>query len=160
MTSKMHIKAGSVEIKFVGSEEYIKDQLPNLIKLLHSLSPSVKSVGKEKSAALSASTDAAKKGIQMTTETIAMKLGGSRPRDLILASCAYVAFNKNVNILSRNDIHAAAKSVSYYKESIGKNLTSLLRGLVKDGYLVERSKDKYAFQAKEKEKIKAVLYED
>jgi hypothetical protein len=94
MTSTVRIKAGSIEVEFEGSEEYMKDELPALVELLYSLSPADDSDEEEEAVELQATADTSKQKLQMTTNTIAAKLKAKKAGDLILAACGHLALVK------------------------------------------------------------------
>ena len=161
MTSKVKIKAGSIELEFEGSEEYMKDELPALIELLYSLSPSDDSSENEESVELQATTDTSKQKLQMTTNTIAAKLNAKKGGDLVLAACAHLALVKGADKYTRSNILAEMKlATNFYKTSMNANLSASLKTLVKQGKLLETSADTYALQANTKATIETTLNAD
>jgi hypothetical protein len=162
MTSKVKIKAGSIEVEFEGSEEYMKDELPALVELLYSLSPADDSADdsaeEEESVELQATTDTSKQKLQMTTNTIAAKLNAKKAGDLILAACGHLALVKGVSTYTRSNILAEMKLASnYYKATMTKNLSGSLKTLVKQNKLLETSTDTYALDANAKTTIETTL---
>lgn len=158
MTSKVKIKAGSIEVEFEGSEEYMKDELPALVELLYSLSPLDETSDEEDSIELQASTDTSKQKLQMTTNTIAAKLNAKKGGDLILAACAHLALVKGADTYTRSNILAEMKlATNYYKTTMNKNLSASLKTLVKQSKLLETSTDTYALHASAKTTIETTL---
>lgn len=158
MTSKVKIKAGSVEVEFEGSEEYMKDELPVLVELLYSLSPNINSGEEEESVELQATTDTTKQKLQMTTNTIAAKLNVKKGGELILAACAHLALVKGADKYTRSNILAEMKlATNYYKSTMNNNLTTSLKTLVQQGKLLETSTDTYALHANTKTTIETTL---
>tara|TARA_B100000787_G_C16160749_1_gene281262 strand:+ start:85 stop:567 length:483 start_codon:yes stop_codon:yes gene_type:complete len=157
MTSKVRIKAGSIEVEFEGSEEYMKDELPALIELLYSLSPADDS-DEEESVELQATTDTSKQKLQLTTNTIAAKLNAKKAGDLILAACGHLALVKGVGTYTRSNILAEMKlATNYYKGTMIKNLSGSLKALVKQNKLLETATDTYALDANTKTTIESTL---
>lgn len=158
MTSKVKIKAGSIEVDFEGSEEYMKDELPALIELLFSLSPPDDLTDEEESVELQAATDTSKQKLQMTTNTIAAKLNAKKGGDLIIAACAHLALVKGADKYTRSNILAEMKlATNYYKTTMNKNLSASLKTLVKQNKLLETATDTYALQASTKKTIENTL---
>lgn len=158
MTSKVRIKAGTIEIEFEGSEDYMKDELPALVELLCSLSPAEESAEEEESVELQASSDTTKQKLQMTTNTIAAKLNAKKGGDLILAACAHLALVKGADTYTRSNILAEMKlATNYYKTTMNKNLSASLKTLVKQGKLLETSTDTYALHANTKATLESTL---
>jgi len=158
MTSKVKIKAGSIEIEFEGSEEYMKDELPALVELLYSLPPVSPSTDEEEAVELQASTDTSKQKLQMTTNTIAAKLNVKKDSDLLLAACAHLALVKGADTYTRSNILAEMKlATNYYKSTMTKNLSATFKGLVKQGKILETATDTYALHATTKTTIETTL---
>jgi hypothetical protein len=158
MTSKVRIKAGSVEVEFEGSEEYMKDEIPALVELLYSLSPADDSDEEEESVELQATADTSKQKLQMTTNTIAAKLNAKKAGDLILAACGHLALVKGATTYSRSNILAEMKlATNYYKATMNKNLSGSLKTLVKQNKLLETATDTYALDANTQKTIESTL---
>lgn len=155
MTSKVRIKAGNVEVEFEGSEDYMKDELPSLVELLYSLSPSGSASEEDReSESVEAPTDESKQKIQMTTNTIASKLSVKSGNDLALAACVHLTFVKGADTFTRSNILAEMKLASnYYKANMSKNLSSSLKALVNQNKILETAKDTYALEATVKDQI-------
>jgi len=160
MTSKVKIKVGNVEIKFKGSEEYMKEELPQLIELLFSLTP--KHIEKaDNSKELPADTsqhNSSNQKLQMTTNTIASKLSVKSGNELVIASCAHLTFVQGKDTFSRSDILNEMKQASnYYKANIRKNLSNILKTLINQNKILEIESDTYALSAPNKEQLETVL---
>lgn len=161
MTSKVKIKAGSIEVEFEGSEDYMKDELPALVELLYSLSPSKELAEEEESIELQASTDTSKKRLQITTNTIAAKLNAKKGADLVLAACAHLALVKGAETYTRSNILAEMKLANnYYKTTMNKNLSGSLKTLVNKSKLLETATDTYALHATTKTTLETTLNAD
>jgi hypothetical protein len=158
MTSKVKIKAGSIEVEFEGSEEYMKEELPALVELLYSLSPNEDLADEEESIELQANADTSKQKLQLTTNTIATKLNAKKGGDLVLAACAHLALVKGADTYTRANILAEMKlATNFYKTTMNKNLSSLLKRLAKEGKLLETTTDTYALHANTKASIENTL---
>lgn len=94
----------------------------------------------------------------MSVNTIAVKLGTTSSSDLVMASCAHLAFIQNKDTFHRNDIIREMKTASnYFKSNHIKNLSQSLKSLISSGKLIERSKDTFALSANETSTLKAKL---
>ncbi len=75
-----------------------------------------------------------------------------------MAAATNLTLVENVNTFSRTDILAAMKkATSYYKASMGSNLTGTLKRLVKTNRLNENAANVYALTANEKKKMEELL---
>lgn len=152
MECKIRIKVGTIEVEFEGGEGYLRDQLPSLIELLVAMSAEEQYLTEEEEGEiLPESLDASKKKLQLTTNTIAAKLGVKSGPDLVMAACAYLSLVKGAETFHRKNILAEMKlATNYYKVSHSKNLSHSLKSLIKEGKLIERAQDVYALEAETK----------
>lgn len=149
MTSKIKIKMGAIEIEYEGSEDFLKEELPALLKAVSDLYKSsgplmedVRTPGKPTAGSSGANN------IQGTTATLAAKLGGSSGPDLIMCAAARLHFVLGKDKFHRKELLEEMKSASnYYNTNYAKNLSTLLGNIVKAGKLMEPSKDSYSLSA-------------
>jgi hypothetical protein len=156
MESKIRIKLGPVEVEYEGSESFLKQELPDLIKTITELYKSTavnmgsldKSNGEKK--------DLTGK-LQLSTNSICARLSCSSGPDLIIAAAAHLTFDKQQDVFSRKQLLDQMKSASnYFKPTYRDNLTASLKTLLKDK-LNEPSSGKYALTAKAREELEAKL---
>lgn len=159
MESKIRVKIGAIEIEYEGTEEFIKNNLPNLLELLLYFSPEDEFVeSEEKEEPLPETIDPAKKKLEMTTNAISAKLNVKTASDLVIATCAHLTFVKGADSYKRSNILAEMKTANnYFKKSYTNNLSKSLKTLVKNGRIIERSKDTYALDSDEKKKLEKEL---
>ncbi|WP_375417147.1 hypothetical protein [uncultured Hymenobacter sp.] len=164
MDSKLKIKVGDLEIEFEGSEDYIKDGLLKLVAEAVELLGGSRKSGEETSHSSSSSSNqgAATEGgssqVDMSTSTIASKIGGDSGTDLLLSAAAYLTFVQKKESFSRTDLLQESKNAtSYYTQSVSKNLSAYLTRLVKAGKLVQRANDSYAMQSATRTQLLAQL---
>ncbi|MGD1903065.1 MAG: hypothetical protein ACFB9N_12600 [Geitlerinemataceae cyanobacterium] len=159
--SKIKIKLGNIELDFEGTEEYIRDDLPQLLDLILKYSgseilPSDDDESEEEELIPDNNSGSAK--IQMTTTSIATKLNVKKGTQLVLAACAHISLVKSVEVFERSNILSEMKTASgYYKETYSKNLTASLTTLMKAGKIIERSQDQYALSAEYKSQVERQL---
>jgi hypothetical protein len=167
MQSKIAIKVGSIEIDFEGSEEFLKQELPNLLKTVSDLFPaqnttyiSQSTVQTESSTVPSTENQAPLRnnGVTGTTNTIAGKLGVKTGPELAIAAAAHLTFVKQQEKMRYKDLlEECQAATTYYKQSYGTNLKRTLSQLVKDGKLSEQAKEVYAIPALERQRLEAIL---
>lgn len=159
MTSKIKIKLGAIEIEYEGSEEFLKEELPALLKAVSDLYKSSGALIEEvRPPANPATGSSVANNIQGTTATLAAKLGGGSGPDLAMCAAARLTFVSNKEKFHRKELLEEMKSASnYYNSNYAKNLTVLLGNLVKAGKLMEPSKDNYSLSADSLKNIGAQL---
>lgn len=149
-TSKINIKLGPIEVGYEGSESFLKDELPALLKAVSELYQTSKnSLAAEESQEAQPKDAAPKNGkLQATTGSIAAKLGVKSGPDLILAAAARLTLVQGNETFSRQRLIEEMKTASaYHKASYVKNLSAYLNVLVKDGKLNEPTQGNYALTA-------------
>lgn len=155
MTSKIKIKFGQVEVEYEGSEEFIKQELPNLIKQVSDL---CRTATLPAPVTLDYVAPPKPPTIQMSAGNIAAKLSCSKGPDLVLAAAASLTLAKNQEVFTRQQILDEMKAASsYYKSSYGGNLTTLINSLIKAGKLLERTQGQYALSANSRGELESRL---
>ena len=159
MSSKIRIKMGPLEVDYDGSEEFLKEELPNLLSSLSTLykERGVKNEGSNGGEERSPG-DVERNSIEGTTATVASKLNVKTGPELILAACAHLTFVKGSDTFTRTQIYDECKSATaYFSESTRKNFSAYLKNLVKAGKLIERARDTYALPADERKALETQL---
>ncbi len=147
MTSKIRIKLGAIEIEYEGAEDFLKEELPELLKAVSDLYKSSGVVAVE-NVPRTGDGSSGSNGVQGTTATLAAKLGGGSGPDLTMCAAARLHFVLGKDKFHRKELLEEMKSASnYYNANYAKNLSALLGGLVKAGKLMEPSKDNYSLSA-------------
>ena len=144
-TVKLRFKTGSLEVEYEGSESFLQTRLFELLQSVSELHEADST-----SESLPPSTDivapsgtAAK--INLSTNSIAAKLGCSSGPELATAAFAYLTFVKQKETFERKEILGAMKGAEkFYRMSYGSNLTNTLEVFVKDGSLLEQSAGVYS----------------
>jgi len=152
--SRIKIKMGAIEVECEGSENFLKQELPELIKSVSEMySNSIPSIPEDEpveteiteAASANQTNDTLNIG---TTGSVAAKLSVKSGADLLIAAAARLTFGLGKSTFSRKEVLTEMKSAtSYYKTSYGGNLTKYLSRAVKDGKFLETSKGVYAIQA-------------
>ncbi len=159
--SRIHIKLGSLEIEFEGSEAFLENHLPNLVELLGGIEPPELEEFNEaeiEGALLEATDDASPNKLDMSTSMIVNKLGGTSGRDLLMAAAAHLHFAEGHEKYSRANLLAEMKTATtYYKKTYSNNLTQYLNAAVKAGDLNELADNTYALHDSKVKSLEAAL---
>lgn len=142
---------GAIEIEYEGSEDFLKQELPELLKAVSDLYKSAGAVVQNPTNLEKSSTDAnlSKPNLtEGTTATLAAKLGGETGPDLAMTAAAQLHFVQKKEKFTRKELSTEMRSASaYFKESYASNLAKTVETLVKTGKLTEPSKDKFSLSA-------------
>lgn len=151
MSSKLRIRIGEVEIDYEGTEEFLKQELPQLLKTAMELhkaagaTPASDADARPKSAD---GTEGAKNGLSLTTGSIAGKIGAKSGSDLLLAAAGHLVLVKKTEPFSRAQLLTEMKgATAYYKKNYSTNLSSYLKTALKDGPLSETAKNSFTLTA-------------
>ncbi|GAB4512731.1 MAG: hypothetical protein Tsb0026_16850 [Sulfuricaulis sp.] len=154
MTSKIRIKLGPIEVEYEGTENFLKEELPQLLEAVANLHKQSGLQEKPPAGGAPGGGGAGIPQLQSTTGTIAAKLGCKTGPDLVLAAAARLTFALTKETFSRKELLEEMKTASaYHKANYVKNLSQYLRGLVKEGTLLETSKDTYSLSASKKTEL-------
>jgi hypothetical protein len=164
LSSKLRIRIGEVEIDYEGTEEFLKQELPQLLKTameLHKAAGPPQSGDKAKKKG-SGAAEGAGDVPTLTTGSIAAKLGSKSGSDLLLAAAAHLALVKKVEPFSRPQLLAEMQeATSYYKTSYSANLSKYIKtALLKDGPLSETARNSFALKAATRTEMEKKLADD
>lgn len=157
VTSKIKIKLGAIEVEYEGSESFLKDELPSLLTAVSDLYQQPHMGAAQPAAGSAAAHPPARDGspqinghgrnaaIQGTTNHIATRLQVRSGPELVIAAAARLGIVEGASLFSRQRLIDEMKTASgLYKASYSKNLTRILRQLVKEQKLNEPSAENYA----------------
>lgn len=152
MSSKLRIRIGEVEIDYEGTEEFLKQELPQLLKTameLHKASGATPASDGNKKKDGAAAGGGGGAALSLTTASIAAKLGSKSGSDLLTAAAAHLALVKKTEPFSRQQLLDEMQSAtSYYKSSYSPNLSKYIKTAIqKEGPLSETAKNMYALKA-------------
>ena len=167
MAVKLRVKVGSIELDYEGSEDWLKEGLPNLITNVSELQrlpgsmaggfPPPENAGGKSSGQLPSNGTS---DFQMSVENVSHKINAKEGTDLIRAAAAYLTLVERKNTFSRKELLDAMKSAtSFYDSSAVKNLSYNLGKLQKAGHINERSKGVYALTATQRKSLEEQLAE-
>ncbi|WP_440068573.1 hypothetical protein [Tenacibaculum discolor] len=162
--SRIKIKMGAIEVECEGSESFLKDELPELIKSVSEMyNNSNHSLSADESVEMSSIDVSSQNQLNGTlnigtTGSVAAKLSVKSGSELLIAAAARLTFGLAKSTFTRKEVLTEMKSAtSYYKTSYGANLTKYLSSAVKDGKFLETSKGVYAIQATVSTSLKSRL---
>lgn len=159
-SSKLRIRIGEVEIDYEGSEEFLKQELPQLLTTAMELH---KASGTGRQIEGASSRQSFESGVsavpKLTTSSIAATLSAKTGSDLLLAAATHLALVANKETFTRQELLTEMKSAtSYYRANYSGNLTKLLKtALQKGGCLSEVAKNTFAMTATSKAEMGAKL---
>lgn len=138
MSIKVTIRLGELEVKYEGSEEFLKYELANTISALaevdisNIVSPSNISNHIDENLNKQISTTKAEaEPLQLTLSTIASQLNVKTGTELALAACAHLTLVDKKQKLRRSDILNDMKTATgFYNANQGSNLTASLKTLI------------------------------
>ena len=144
--SKLRLKLGAFEVDYEGSDEFIKDQLPVLLKTLREIGvlgealKGAEDVDEERGAGRAHKT--------LSTNTIAHKQQAKTGSDLAKAAAARLGIALNKESFTKKEILAEMRTAkSFYKASFASNIDSYLKTLIGEGTLLLQADDTFALSA-------------
>ena len=156
--SRIHIRVGDIEIEFEGSEEFIKDQIPEILQDIAEIRTTPLSQDAGEIDELP--QEERKKFADLSTTTIARKIDVKTGKELVIAASAYLTFVENKPAFHRREILEAMKSAtSYYQRNYSKNLSRYLQQLVRDGSLNVTASGTYALSATARKDLEETIVE-
>jgi len=163
MSSKLRIRIGEVEIDYEGTEEFLKLEVPQLLKTAMELHKAFGGDPRGGGDPTSRGTAAEPvRPISLTTGSIAAKLNAKSGSDLLTAAAAHLAIVKGTMPFTRQQLLEEMQSATaYYKKNYSANLTKYIKkALQKDGPLSETSKNSYALKAAARKELEQKLAND
>lgn len=158
---KLHLKLGSVEVQYEGSEEFAETGIFPLIQQISELdlqdivSASVAAAPGVALVDLPSQQDSQSK---LSTSDFAVKLGSKSGTDLVMAAAAYLHHTAGMEEFRRADIMSAMKGArAFYRASYGSNLSKSLESLTKSGRLLNPRPETYALAYPEVESTQRLL---
>ena len=153
--TKVHIKLGDMEVNYEGDAEFVKSGLLDLITSVHQVHAKNSPIGSgNEDKKVSDKKDSAGRPLQMTTNSIAMKLTAKSGSEVATAAIAYLSLVKGQDSFKRDEIlDEMKKAVGIYKPSMSGNLSSALTVLMKGDVVVESAANTYSLTPAAKAKL-------
>lgn len=157
MASKIRIRIGDTEIEYEGSDDFLRDELPGLLRTvteLHRAKPPAVGGG-------GASPPPAGTALGITTGTIAARLQVKTGSDLALAAAARLTFGLSKDTFSRQELLAEMKTATtYYQKNYSGNLTKALKTLIAKTKLKETGTNAFSLTATARTEMEDVLADE
>ncbi|MEZ4668641.1 MAG: hypothetical protein R3E39_12080 [Anaerolineae bacterium] len=151
---RLHLKLPSLELDYDGPEEFFERKLELIVehisKLPISFRQGLDQYPSPNPPDIDHSPDVTdpSRDIQLSVNTVAIKLGATKGSDLTFAACVHLHFVLKKEYFSRKEILENMKNAtSYFKQSDSKNLSHSLKKLTQAGKLNERNKNEYALHS-------------
>jgi hypothetical protein len=153
--TKLRIKIGQVEVEYEGTDEFLKKELPELLKAVLELHGKAATKGSFESAEKSAApVDVAPKGTPMSVSTVASALGGTSGGDLAIAAAAALVLGEGKQSFSRSQLLDAMKGAkAHYKATYRSNLSNYINTLVKSQDLLDHGSDNFGLHDKKRTEL-------
>lgn len=158
MTSKLKIRIGDVEIDYEGTEAFLKEELPALLRTAMELHKAAEQDDKKAPANKEKPARTGGQILAATTATIAARLKVDSGPDLLLAAAAQLTLVTQKERFSRQELLTEMQTASaYYRKSYSNNLTKYLTGAIADGKLQETATNVYALSATTRSEMEGKL---
>ena len=157
MNAKLRIKTGTAEVEFEGSEDFLKNELPEILKAMLEL----RSRSGEGFESEDEGGKVPKKGQHNTvlsTSTAAAKLGAKSGSDLVLAAAAALVIGGGKESFTRAELLSAMQSAkSYYKTTFRSNLSNYITTLIRSQDLLDHGGEKYGLHDRKQKELEKSL---
>jgi hypothetical protein len=161
VASKLRIKIGAVEVEYEGSDDFLKKELPELLKgvvELHARSEVLGSQADDHSNRGGASPRANNVRRGLSTSTAAAKLQSKSGSDLALAAAAAMVIGEGKESFSRGDLLKAMQTAkAHYKGTFRSNLSNYISTLVKSQDLLDHGGDSYGLSDSKRQELEKKL---
>ena len=159
MTSKIRIKMGDVEVEYEGSEDFLRDELRELLSGVVELHRERGESTDQPPPSGNGNGGGTPTGdFNGTTNTAAAKLSASSGTDLVIAAAARLTLGLGQDSFTRATLLKEMQTAtSYYKKTFSSNLSGYLKQLVGSDRIREVAKGTYSLSAPERKKLETQL---
>lgn len=160
MVTKIKIRMGDVEVEYEGSEEFLRDELKELLAGVVELHrQKFEEDGSPDADGQDGNSGPRTGGLyQGTTNTVCAKLSAKSGTDMIIAALSQRTLVQRIDASSRADILKEMQTAkSYYKQTYSKSLSQYLKSLLAADKIREVSKDMFSLSADELKRVRTVL---
>lgn len=158
MSAKLKVKLGHIEIECEGSEEFVKAELPALVKSFSELAKTVPIPAAAPAATGNGNGGGQGKKIALSVGAIAQKLNVASGPDLVVAASVYLTLVEGKDTFDRKELLAKMKDASnHFKDSFSGNLTGHLASAAGSNKIIERSTGVFALTAATRTQMEGLL---
>lgn len=155
-TTKLRIKVGNVEVECEGSDDFLRKELPELLRVVLELrDPSGDSSDDDADSTIDGTGVGRSAGTSvLSTSTVAAKIDAKTGGDLALAAVAALVIGAKKESVSRAEILKAMQGAkAYYKTTYSNNLSKYLATLVKAQDLLDQGNDHFGLQQNKRNEL-------
>lgn len=143
-TSRIKIKFGEIEVEYEGTPEFLKEELPKLIKAVSELHQAAPPSVRHAPGGDGKNPGGLPRGGQLSVTTIAQKLSATTLPDLIIAAALSLTLRGSASF-DKKDIRKEMRgAVGYWKAAMATNFDKTLARLAKTGRITHSGGDNYA----------------
>lgn len=162
--SKIKLKFGNIEIEYEGEQQYLISDLDALLSKIDGFSQhffdqevTIPSNEPQRSVEKAISNQSQNR-LEFTIGPLAAKLNVKTGPELVICAIGHLHFVGHKETSTRKEIISSIKqAANYYKKTYLSNLSSSLENLVKQGTLLEKSKDTYSLSAEELQRLETII---
>jgi hypothetical protein len=157
--AKVKIKVGVLELEYEGDSSFLKNGLNDLIEHVANISTSIPAIIAETTEEkIAASSNEGTLAISLSTGSIAARIPSNTGPELAICAMVHLELVKGKQTYGRKDILDEMKTAkAYYKQSMSKNHSAGVAGLVKAKKANEVSTGEFCLSASERIKLEAAL---
>ncbi len=156
--TKLRLTIGQLSLDYEGNESFSKDDILDFLGQLSRVHANTPSLTEAEDSRQSGSTSAPTALPSLSVDSIAARLDANSGPELVVAAVAKLALIDGQQSIPRSEILQAMQTAStYYKKTMGSNLTASLRSLVSKKRLNEIATGHYSLSASERSRIEAAI---
>jgi hypothetical protein len=149
---KLVLKCGDIDVEYEGPEEFLKEELPKLLKAVSDLRSAGTARKQASSETLKGGADA-----EASVSTLAQRLSVSNGPDLIVAA-ALSLVRSGIESFDRKQLRVKMRAAkTFFKATYANNFDNYLARLVKNGRLNHSGGDNYALPKNEQTALETRL---
>lgn len=161
MDAKLRIKMGEVEVEYEGSDDFLKKELPELLKGVLALHANAAERSGERigddTRTIEAATSKSMLG-KLSASTAAAKLGVKSGSDMVLAAAAALVFGEGKESFSRAELLKAMQTAkAHFKATFRSNLSNYIITLIKSQDLLDHGGDSFGLQEDKRKELQRAL---
>lgn len=163
--AKVKVKVGSIELEYEGAASFLGDGLNDLLEHVAGISKTVPivqaNVATSEIAPIQQAAEAPTQKLNLSTASIAARLGVSTGPDLAICAMAHLELVKGATSYDRKTIVAEMRTAgSYFNASMSSNSSATMASLVKNKKANEVSTGKFCLHATERKRVESSLAGD
>jgi hypothetical protein len=152
--TKLRIKMGQVEVDYEGTDDFLRKELPELLKAVLELHGNVADEPLKERGESTPARKPLPKGTPVSTSTVASVIGGTSGGDLALAAATALVLGEGKESFSRSQLLDAMKGAkAYYKSTYRSNLSNYIKALVKSQDLLDHGGDNFGLHDKKRTEL-------